>query len=407
MHFLIHGIGTGGDILPFIGIGRALRRRGHQVTLMALDQFQRMAWDAGLNFHSLGVAEQYFRVIDDPALWHPSRSLPLIASNWIIPQMRGTYEYIRQVHQPGETRIVGSAAAFGSRLAQEKLGVPLYSVVVSPFLMPSVHDPLVFRGWTAPSWVPRAGKATFQHLLDKMLDRLLIPPVNEMRDELALPRLSGSVRDWWFSPDVIMALFPDWFAARQPDWPDAVRMLDFPYYDASGDMKSSPAEEFLSGPEPYVIFARGSVMAESKEFFASSMEASQRMGVRALLLGGEKPADMPAGVAWFRYVPLRDALKLASAVVHHGGIGTIAVSLAAGVPQVAVPFGHDQYDNAARLERIGVGKQIGRQDYTAHRLQLILRELLGNAAFAAAARSAAVRCVPGRSLEQVCDIVEA
>src|SRR5438132_787704 len=74
MHFLIHGVGTSGDVLPFIGIGRSLRRRGHQVTLMANDYFRNAAEQAGLDFHSLGPVEEYLAVIRDPALWHPSQS---------------------------------------------------------------------------------------------------------------------------------------------------------------------------------------------------------------------------------------------------------------------------------------------------------------------------------------------
>jgi rhamnosyltransferase subunit B len=44
--------------------------------------------------------------------------------------------------------------------------------------------------------------------------------------------------------------------------------------------------------------------------------------------------------------------------VHHGGLGSVSLALAAGTPQIAVPLGHDQHDNAARLERLGVGQAI-------------------------------------------------
>ena len=408
MHFLIHGVGTSGDVLPFIGIGRALRRRGHQVTLMANDHFRRMAEEAELDFHSLGPAEDYFRVILDPALWHPSQSFKTIAASWILPQMGRTCKFIRQVYEPGRTRAIGSAAAFGARLAQEKLGIPLYSIVVSPFILPSVFDSLVFRGWASPSWTPRACKAGFLRLLDYTLDRLLAPSINELRMELGLPRLTGSVRSWWFSPDVVMALFPEWFAARQPDWPEMARAMDFAYYDADpGNGTSSPAQTFLEASGPFVVFARGSVASGSEYFFAESVEACRRLKMRALLLGGEKPSGrLPAEAAWFPYVPLGQALKSAAAIVHHGGIGTVSLSLSAGVPQVAVPFGHDQFDNAARLKRLGVAKTIPRGRYTAESAGNALREMLGSRDFVAQARSLAMRCSPADSLEKVCDVIE-
>jgi rhamnosyltransferase subunit B len=215
-----------------------------------------------------------------------------------------------------------------------------------------------------------------------------------------------------------MALFPDWFGAPQPDWPAAARSMDFAYYDANpGNGTPSPAQAFLDTAEPFIVFARGSVASDSDVFFERSMEACRRLKMRALLLGGEKPASLPAQAAWFptarfpaawfQYVPLGQALKRATAIVHHGGIGTVSLSLAAGVPQIAVPFGHDQFDNAQRLERLGVSKTIARHRYTLDTAGDALREILDSRNFTAQARSLAARCSPEDSLERVCDVIEA
>src|SRR6202012_1799180 len=55
------------------------------------------------------------------------------------------------------------------------------------------------------------------------------------------------------------------------------------------------------------------------------------------------------------YVPLRALLPRCAALVHHGGIGTTAEALRAGVPQVIVPLAFDQFDNAARVRALGAG----------------------------------------------------
>src|SRR5262249_31774015 len=81
------------------------------------------------------------------------------------------------------------------------------------------------------------------------------------------------------------------------------------------------------------------------------LAGTQRLGRRAVVLTPHReqvPAPLPAGALWLPYVPLAALLPRAAALVHHGGIGTTAEALRAGVPQVIVPLAYDQFDNAAR-----------------------------------------------------------
>src|ERR1700748_1110735 len=61
---------------------------------------------------------------------------------------------------------------------------------------------------------------------------------------------------------------------------------------------------------------------------------------------------------WLPYVPLRALLPRSAALVHHGGIGTTAEALRAGVPQVIVPLAYDQFDNAARVRALAAGASV-------------------------------------------------
>jgi rhamnosyltransferase subunit B len=66
------------------------------------------------------------------------------------------------------------------------------------------------------------------------------------------------------------------------------------------------------------------------------------------------PTPLPNSIAWFAHLPLGQLLPHAAGLVHHGGIGTLAEALKAGVPQLITPFAFDQFDNAARLQSLGV-----------------------------------------------------
>ena len=100
----------------------------------------------------------------------------------------------------------------------------------------------------------------------------------------------------------------------------------------------------------------------------------------------------------------------AGALVHHGGIGTLSQGLAGGVPQVVMPMGFDQFDNAARLERLGVGQGIARRDFRGALVADTLGRLLGDPAVAERCRALAERIAaegpPEAALARVADRVE-
>jgi rhamnosyltransferase subunit B len=87
----------------------------------------------------------------------------------------------------------------------------------------------------------------------------------------------------------------------------------------------------------------------------------------------------------------------ARAVVHHGGIGTLAEAMRAGKPMAIVPFANDQYDNARRGQRSGWALRWSRRSMHGRRLQNLMERLLGDDVLAerAAALGAQIRAEPG------------
>src|SRR5262249_33834850 len=137
---------------------------------------------------------------------------------------------------------------------------------------------------------------------------------------------------------------------------------------------------FLTDGEPPVVFTPGTGNRHARDFFAAAADACVRLGRRGLFLtrfAEQLPAQLPDGVRHFAWVPLSKLLPHASALVHHGGIGTSAAALAAGIPQVVMPFSHDQPDNAARLERLGVARPLPVRRFRGPALAAELGQLLG------------------------------
>jgi UDP:flavonoid glycosyltransferase YjiC (YdhE family) len=218
----------------------------------------------------------------------------------------------------------------------------------------------------------------------------LAAPLYKLRAELGLPRGGNPMLEGQHSPRRVLALFSSAIATPQPDWPPQTRVTGFPFYDRRdrlGDAEQiDPALlKFLDEGEPPVVFTLGSsAVYIAEDFYRESLEAARAAGVRALLLIGEetnRPADLPDWAAAFDYAPYGELLPRARAVVHQGGIGTTAQGLRAGIPALVVPFNHDQFDNGARVARVGAGRVLPRSKYKAASAAKELRALLADESY--------------------------
>jgi rhamnosyltransferase subunit B len=99
-------------------------------------------------------------------------------------------------------------------------------------------------------------------------------------------------------------------------------------------------------------------------------------------------------------------LPLSSVVVHHGGLGTLSLALGAGVPQIVIPFGHDQFDNAARLGRLGVGSAITNQSNLPSRLTAAIEATLQNESLIGRSRALASEAQPEPAVTRICEQIE-
>jgi UDP:flavonoid glycosyltransferase YjiC (YdhE family) len=410
MRVLLFPVGSAGDVHPVVAVGRRLWDRGHDVTLCTNAYHAPLAERAGLPFVETEPAAVHTELERNADLWHPIRSVRALFGQPGLPAVtRRQYELIRERHVPGETVVVAGTIAFGARIARDRLGVPLVTVHLAPAAFASVRRPPAYA--TGPRrWWPRWARRLFFWAGDRfLLDPVVSPTVNGFRAELGLPPVRRILTRWLHSPDRVIGLFPDWFAAPAPDWPPQVRLTGFPLYDAGDGRPLAPqVEEFLAAGPPPVVVTFGSAMKFAHAPFAAAAEALGRLGRRGILLtphADQVPADLPPGVVRFDYVPFSQVLPRAAALVHHGGIGTAAQGLAAGVPQLVMPLAHDQPDNADRLRRLGVGRALWPKRFTPGN---IARQLaaLGTHEVQAACRAVASRFVGTDPVGQTCQVIE-
>jgi UDP:flavonoid glycosyltransferase YjiC (YdhE family) len=410
MNILLNPIGSGGDVLPFIRLGMALKARGHGVTVITNNLYEPLARHAELDFVDWISPEAMQAVADDPDLWRPTRGL-VLAIRTLGPWHRQLLDHIRARYVPGRTVVVAGSYALGARVAHDLLGVPLATLMLQPAFLRSVHCSPVLPGMFTPDWAPRIWKRLVYFLSDALvLDPAAAPAVNALRAEHGLPAVRSLLGNWWHSPQRVIGLFPEWFGQPQPDWPAQVRLTGFPLYDGLGaEQVPDGLEEFLEEGEPPVVFTPGTMMRHPRRFFEEAVDACRRLRRRGLLLTrfrDQLPARLPRGVRHFDYAPLSQVLPRSAALVSHGGIGTLSQALAAGIPQIVMPLGFDQFDNAARLERLGVAATILPKAFRGPAVARQLARLLDSPAVASACRAAAARLRKDEWEDATCRAVE-
>lgn len=411
MRILIIGLGSAGDVHPNVGLAIALRDRGHDATLVAPCVFEPVAERAGLRFVGIGTEKEFRAAIHDPELWDPWRSFQVVAKRLIIRWMRPVYEIIAEHRASGPVTVVAPSTSFGARIAREKLGVPLATAHLQPSLLRSAVAPSCYGFPDIIGLLPRFLRGPYMRLADSLIiNPPLAPDLNRFRAELGLPPVRRPFDTWMHSPDLVIGLFPEWFAPPAPDWLPNVCLTSFPLYDES-DTRDAPLEltGFLDAGDAPIVFTAGSAMTQARQFFHESVAACLAGGWRGILLSqfpDQLPAELPQSVRHFDYAPFSAILPRAKAFAHHGGIGTTAQAIAAGVPQLVVPFAHDQPDNAVRVKRLGVGDFLLPRRYRARAVAAKLEELTASDAIREQCRRRAADLENTGAVAETCNLIE-
>ena len=370
LHAILASIGTDGDVYPFVALGAVLRRRGYRVTMVANEPFRPVAAEHDLEFAALISAEETHEVLSHPDFWHPLKGA-WVVSRWGTRFVGRQYALLAELTAGEGTVLVASPAVAAARLIQEKLSKPLATVLLQPWIVPSLHAPPVMpAGLTLPRGTPRLLGAMYFRLIDGIGDALVGRAINRVRAHLGLGHMRRIFR-WWFSPQLVIGLFPEWYGPPQADWPPQIRLAGFPMSDGRADI-GLPAslEQFLDAGEPPIAFTFGTGMMHGAKLFAAAVQACRRIGVRGVLVTKYRrqlPRSLPPSVHHCQFAPFLRLFPKCAAVVHHGGVGTVAKALGAGTPQLVLPLAFDQLDNAMRVARLGAGEWLSyRQRSPAH-----------------------------------------
>jgi UDP:flavonoid glycosyltransferase YjiC (YdhE family) len=379
MHAVIATVGSDGDVFPFVGLGAALRERGHQATLVANEAYQDLAHQLDLGFYPLVLKTESDEFFANPNLWHPLRS-GLVGARWGCARISRQFELLSKLCAAPDTILVANPTVFAARMVQEKLGQRLVSVVIGPWFIPSAEAPPAVAGiFNLPHGTPRVLLKLYCDTLHAIGDYFVKPQLNRARTEFGLPKVRRVFR-WWYSPTLVIGMFPDWYAPPQPDWPTPMQLAGFSMFDGGNSQRLSvELRAYCHNGSPPIAITFGTEMWHAAEAFRAAIEACGRLGRRCLVLtrySDQLPSPLPPQARHCDFAPFGQLFSQCAAVVHHGGMGTTARALAAGIPQLILPFAFDQVDNATRVKRLGVGDWLKPKRRRAEFISKALAQLL-------------------------------
>ena len=405
LRILFVPFGSEGDVNPLFWLADGLAARGHEAVFLLNAHYGNKADARGFRWFPIGTEEEFASLIRNPDLWDRRKG-----PKTVIQGMLDSLPHYRDAFQQAGTEfdlVVTSSFALAATAIAEAAKLPRITLHFQPICFFSEFDCPHFV--TELAWLPRAPrwvKRGFYRVVDLLLWRRIRKPLNAFRAELGLPPFRHFYNEALHGADGVAALFPDWYAPPQLDWPPGLRQFGFPL-DPTPQPLPEDLENFLQSGEPPVVWTHGSANVFVREFQKQALAASRELNVRCLLVSLEAPeVPLPVGAFHCAHARFEDLFPRCRAAVHHGGIGTTAKCIAAGRPQLIIPRSHDQPDNAQRIVRLGLGDTLSYRKIHTPALPRVLKKLLDSTSVPERCLEFQKRLASSHSLPDACNWAE-
>jgi UDP:flavonoid glycosyltransferase YjiC (YdhE family) len=385
---LVSAFGATGHVFPALALSIRLQDRGHEVWLETLERWREVAEERGLGF------------IRAPAYVAPPRRGPGMPDHPTIAEATRNLAAILREIEPDVivNDVLGAPAALAAELESVWRATliphphPVYEPGLPYFLVGLVppRTPLGAAAWRASRpWFARHARRDRKEL-------------NETRAELGLAPLR---RDYGGISDqlAMVATFPQLEYPRR--WPAHVHVTGPMLFELP-----HPQIELPDADRPLVVVAGSTAMDHELRLVHAALRGLATEPVRVLAVlnqpGRQWTDPVPANATVVDWASYSQVLPIASVVICNGGHGTVARSLAAGVPLVGCPAGGDMRENDVRVAWTGAGVMVPRPLLGARPLGWAVRRVLSEAGFATRAREIAGWAKENDGAERGAELIE-
>jgi len=362
MLITILAAGSSGDTIPYIALGKELIKAGERVRFATFGNYEDLIKNHGLEFFPIqgDIRQAAASTIGQEAMQADNPLKLLLSFKKLKDLAQGVQKDLFEACKGADLVVYHPGCAVGYFAAQE-FDIPC--VMASPFPMtPTKEFPaLIFYDF------PRFGKG-FNYISHKIFEKIMWMAA------------ASPVRNLWQKefakiPQDFSNPFPKQTTKKYPtivscsnhvfdqpkDYPKNVTHTGYWFLEDETWQPSTELSNFLNNGKKPVYIGFGSLGNKEKAEQTTMlvMEALKRSGQRGILAAGwsgiTKSAGNPEDVFFIDAAPHSWLFPRMAAVVHHGGAGTTAAGLRAGVPSVIIPFSNDQFAWGRRVFELGVG----------------------------------------------------
>lgn len=382
---ILSSLGSRGDCHPLLALALRLSDHGHAVRFAVPDYFAEETRAAG--FATVALAGDLYAAMApfEQALYGGGSTFEqfrLILAHDVLPHMEARVSQLRAACVDADL-LVASGLHIPASIVADLTGIPWGSVLFSPLSVPSAYiEPIphqlpipagIQRQLTRLSWM--AGAALLSAVADG--------PINTFRSTLGLPPRYEQLLLGACSDRLVAIAASPALVAPPPDWPPHVHMAGFCFWDTPETWADPALDAFCDTDQPLIAISAGSmspsVPTAFRAFYRDSVAAARMAGARVLVIGAAPEPELAGDdVFVIPYAPFSTVYPRCQVVINHGGMGSIAQALRAGVPLLAVPWGLDQAYNANAVARQGAGRAINARTYSARRASAALETLLSD-----------------------------
>ncbi|SHJ91609.1 UDP:flavonoid glycosyltransferase YjiC, YdhE family [Clostridium cavendishii DSM 21758] len=333
--------GTGGDVKPFIKLGKIIKNIGHDVLLLTHCIYEKEAKINGLDFVAIDTYEEY-----------KEKNSKLNNLSDAIKDLNEYTEFNRKYC--GADRTYKEYKIISEHCKKENTIIIFrHRFSLAGLLVAEKYGLSVASVFLAPNYI--------QHLKlhEELIGKVMKNEMNIIRNKIGLTDISNWTK-WMCSPNLKIGLWPKWYAKEESENISGMVVIGFPEkMEKNTDEIPKEIKEFLKTGKKTALITAGTSNAINPNFYkiaADSCKCSDINGILVTDIEEFVPKDLSSNILRLHEAPIRRILPYVNVVIHHGGIGTSSEALACGTPQLIMAHLADRPDNANRLKKVGVAK---------------------------------------------------
>jgi vancomycin aglycone glucosyltransferase len=332
-------LGTRGDVQPMIALATGLIKKGHEVIIFAPSENEQLARTYNCQFVAFGP-EIKKKIKENPEKQKGGVAVkfsPSQGKKFILDQINLLPDKIK-----GADLLLGAGIVVGVQTAADILKVPYRLVAFYPIILGTTKDDPF--------------KTRMMFGFGRMIMNLMMKGyINKARANYGLPPIKD-IWKHWMGENVILACDKELNKAREGS-AFAFTQTGFMLLPSKNDLPAN-VDAFLNSGKPPVYIGFGSNPITNPEKYTAMFERVRDVtGQRLIISKGW--ADLPVidtrDIIFVDEMPFDLLFPRLSAVIYHGGTGTLASIARAGIPQAAFPFMGDQFDNRKQIVKLGLG----------------------------------------------------